>query len=207
MYRFIGQDVHVATLPVKTAKCIVCRLEMNWKPKELGQSKMATGVASSKACGIVAHTMLLPSTNRRIHALPQFQNLTCFEIAHSKEGMELFKRVSSSKGNYVVNKKHPLYLELRMHHGLSTTRKRKQLVTRTSEEGQEINEVAWNQTEHLHVSPIVLATILRGETGQTRPTRVSRSRQTILFADTHNERASILNNDAEPTDSTETDTR
>lgn len=123
-YQYIGDEVHIPRVADKGSRCIVCRLELRWK-KELGQKQMASGVGTCICCNIDAHASLLPSSNRMIHTLPQFKGLTCFQIAHSPEGMDLWRRGQSLKGSYKLDKKHAMYIELRQKHGLPIAGRRK----------------------------------------------------------------------------------
>jgi hypothetical protein len=121
---FIGESVHVPRQSSIGVRCIVCRLESNWI-KKLGQEKMTVGVGTCKCCGIDAHTSQLCSSNRKIHRMKAFANLTCFQIAHTPLGMDLLRRVSTGKGSYQVNTKHEIYLQLREQHGLERSTKKK----------------------------------------------------------------------------------
>jgi hypothetical protein len=127
---FVGDTVHIPTqASSRHIRCIVCRLEWHWKAKELGQGGMSSGVGTCKCCDISAHTAMPRSSNRKIHQLPIFRNLTCFQIAHTPEGLDLFRRVQSGKGSFQVNYKNPIYLELRKAHGLPIERTNKKAKT------------------------------------------------------------------------------
>jgi len=65
-------------------RCKICRLEYNWLPN-LGQSGIYSGLAQCSKCGIIAHNVVPIDSNRQIHQIPEFQNMTCFEIYHSPE--------------------------------------------------------------------------------------------------------------------------
>lgn len=122
---FIGDRVHLPKKSKGGSRCAVCRLEFNWNPKKIGQKNLTTAIGTCKVCGISAHTTLMPSSHRHIHKLKVFENLTCFQIAHTCEGMELFRRGVGNKGTFQVNEKHPIYAELRTKHGLPVGRDRK----------------------------------------------------------------------------------
>ena len=114
--------------------CAVCLLEYRWKRKELGMKGIFTNVGQCAKCGIVAHLVSCKDEREdgwKIHQLPQFTDLTCFEILHSTNGREMFMcRPASSPGaryKYTTKKNHPIIMDLREKHGLPPewTRKRK----------------------------------------------------------------------------------
>jgi hypothetical protein len=117
---YVGDTVHVTKWAEKGTRCIVYRLEQNWRPKELGQKFVTMSAGTCKSCGVDGHTSTLRSSNRAIHLYLQFKNLNCFQILHIPKGMELFQRTSSSssKGCYTINTKHPICIELQQHHDL-----------------------------------------------------------------------------------------
>lgn len=154
---FIGDSVHIPTQSLRGIRCMVCRLECHWKSKELGQEKMTTGVGTCKCCGIHAHTAQPRSSNRKIHKIKAFANLTCFQIAHTPEGMDLFRRVSTGKGSYQVNEKHPIYVQLRQAHGLPIQRSTKKRRTLSQSQNSILTDNSENATGNSTVSDMASA--------------------------------------------------
>ena len=115
----IGMDIDEHRPLNRAGRCMVCRMEYNWK-HELGQNGMASGCAECSKCGTSAHSSVVVDSNRIIHTLPQFRGMTCFEIMHSEDGRQMWPMVggASSKFNVKLNTKHPLVAKLRMEHGL-----------------------------------------------------------------------------------------
>ena len=56
-------------------------------------------------------------TNRRIHQFPEFDGLSCFDIAHSKNAQGLFG--SDTRLNYSVHLSRPIWKKLPQSYGLS----------------------------------------------------------------------------------------
>ena len=103
--------------------CAVCKLDWNLvKKKNLGKDPPKAGLTSDVArcmdCAIMAHDR--PCTVwRSIHSLPEFKDLTCFEIAHTTKGFDIWHRskepivnVDEKKRSYNPKTAHPTYLEL-----------------------------------------------------------------------------------------------
>jgi hypothetical protein len=82
---------------------MVCRLELHWK-KELGHDAALTkGVlAMCSCCGVHAHYCIPVNSNRQIHRMQYFQNMSCFDIMHSTYGYEIWDR--STKKLYMPSK-------------------------------------------------------------------------------------------------------
>jgi hypothetical protein len=126
------------------ARCLVCHLDWNIEKQVQCKAKASTGeksvkkaiykskrnIASKlllcKKCGISAHPTI-PQTPRHIHSIQQFQGLTCFEIAHTITGMEVWRRcdVTNTGRAYNPQMKHDVCNQLRELHGLDPTSARK----------------------------------------------------------------------------------
>jgi len=107
--------------------CAVCKTDWNLvrkreggKPSQLG---LTSDVARCQCCGITAHDRpcLL---KRTIHSIAEWSSLTCFEIAHTKSGFDLWQRslgdtthnITEAEDKklrgYNTKTSHPKYLEL-----------------------------------------------------------------------------------------------
>jgi hypothetical protein len=74
------------------ARCMVCRLENHWK-KTLGENNLTKNVAMCSCCRVYAHYCVpIDSQKWQIHKLDRFQNMSCFEIMHTKVGYEIWMR-------------------------------------------------------------------------------------------------------------------
>jgi len=104
--------------------CAVCRLDWNLvKKKNKGKDPPKAGltldVARCRGCAIVAHDRPC-SVLRTIHSLPEFKDLTCFEIAHTTKGFNIWHRPNDpieaagdqKKRSYNPKTAHPTYIEL-----------------------------------------------------------------------------------------------
>lgn len=134
-------DAHTAQTPMnKEVKCAVCRIEHNIlqthhdKEKHKSVQHLRAGVATCTQCGISAHNTLPKNGDCASYygtvireKMEEFQSLTCFQIAHTKCGYELWKRTDKSNVAYYPDQTHKLYKELCKAHGVSeaATRKRK----------------------------------------------------------------------------------
>jgi hypothetical protein len=124
------------------AKCILCRLDHNIERQALvgnnidddgtrketirqSQKNMWTQLLTCTTCRITAHPTI-PSKRRRIHGLSMFKGLTCFQIAHTKEGYEVLRRNNNKTGRaYNPQMKHPICQRVREMHGLQALQARK----------------------------------------------------------------------------------
>jgi hypothetical protein len=106
---------------------------------------IASKLLLCKKCGISAHPTI-PQTPRHIHSIQQFQGLTCFEIAHTITGMEVWRRcdVTNTGRAYNPQMKHDVCNQLRELHGLDPTsarkRKRKERDQSTSSDSEDSND-------------------------------------------------------------------
>ena len=130
---------HVPVSGAKRDRCLVCRLELGMN-NSLGQKGLTTDVVQCKACGIMAHGTVLLDSNRFIHTIPEFKQLTCFEIFHSKAAKGIWKmNPEGSKYKTCVCATHPIVKSLRVMHGKSEIiqRKRKQQPSGNDEEDED----------------------------------------------------------------------
>jgi Transposase IS4 len=122
-------------------RCAVCRLDYNTERKARGhkrsqgastidnkqlQKNMANRLATCARCKIAAHATRAPQL-RLIHQMEPFKNLTCFQIAHTPEGYQVWKR-GENTGNgkaYYPQMTHPICKKLRELHGLDPQQARK----------------------------------------------------------------------------------
>jgi Transposase IS4 len=122
------------------AKCAVCRLDWNIKrlarmgrddwgyraKSELHVSKrgIASKLSICTKCRITAHPTV-PPNQRKIHSIADFKDLTCFQIAHTQAGCEVWKRTSDAGRAYMPQMKHTICNRLRELHGLDPLSARK----------------------------------------------------------------------------------
>ena len=108
----------------KRPRCCVCQLEIGLCEDidEKGLRK-SVAVCSCGGCVISAHTCKQNHGNRKIFALPQFENMTCFQIAHHPRTEGLWKR---SKNGYSTCQNHPLLKRLKTLHGHTPTIRRRE---------------------------------------------------------------------------------
>ncbi|CAB9525639.1 unknown protein [Seminavis robusta] len=112
-------------------KCIVCRLECgNFFGKTIGEAGIRRNVSTCSICKVPAHNCVPASSDREIHNLPQFKGKTCFEIAHSPDGLSLWPiraNLNHKHGPRSSCRSCPAWQMLRERHGLppKETRKRK----------------------------------------------------------------------------------
>lgn len=103
-------------------RCMVCRLESRrgFNP-DIGQAGIKSGVCKCDECFVVAHHCIPSVEGRFIHTLPCFDGKTCFEILHTKEGLEIWPPRDNPQqhpnGPRRFAKNHPLVQQLRMFHG------------------------------------------------------------------------------------------
>ncbi len=124
-----GGDVHLHNPQIVTGKklrCTVCALEGRWGTvSKFGQCKHVSK-CTYPGCNVVAHATV-PHNKHRIHKLPRFFSMTCFQIMHTKEGRQLWPH---NKNNMVrrrtcLQQKHPTYIALRKASGLPEGRRKK----------------------------------------------------------------------------------
>ncbi len=103
--------------------CCVCKLEENWQTKidnikdEQGKSSRLQKhlcKCQNSECKLKAHYACVDH-ERKIFMLPKFENMWCFEIAHSTVCRGLFQPMHKSDNHmsYPVATSHPLYLHIR----------------------------------------------------------------------------------------------
>ncbi|CAB9498182.1 unknown protein [Seminavis robusta] len=111
-------------------RCIVCRLESGqWFNPKLGEAGIRSGLSMCSICGIFAHNHIISDSDRHIHNLQQFQDKTCFQIAHHPDGVALWQLRDRHhcKGPRSICRSAPLWKTLRKLYGKPEieTRKRK----------------------------------------------------------------------------------
>jgi Transposase IS4 len=129
-------DGHVPTVCNEQYKrCIVCRLDFNVlrmarrekggsaDDNKVSQKSICRNLAACPKCKITAHSMVLAEP-RKIHDLDEFKGMTCFQIAHTNQGYQIWKRVNDNK-KYHPNMTHPICEKLRKVHGLEEKQARK----------------------------------------------------------------------------------
>ena len=114
------QISHVPSYISGRHKCIVCKLECSdaLGGSDVGYQLIGTGVAGCTGCSIIAHSTI-PKYKRKLHSFEAFQNKTCHEIIHTKEGRELWARKGPDEPgrNYMPQVSHPHYKQLRTLYG------------------------------------------------------------------------------------------
>ena len=119
-----GQGIHV---PIQNRhsgrkRCFVCQLEVGTSQiNESGNRNNGVCVCGNEDCFISAHNYIPRDNQRKIRHLPQFENLTCFEIAHHPASAGLWKFASNG---YRRCPSHPLVRKLKSLHGLTPTLRR-----------------------------------------------------------------------------------
>lgn len=142
-------DGHKQVRAKSESKCSVCILEWKWRD-ELPQDQQntitgkghKTNVALCEKCGIKAHAIRISSERQnRIHKLPEFNGMSCFEIMHTPQGQSIWPRNPVScnhRKKYDLNQRHPIVNSLREAYGLSRQMgKRKASSTQTSTVNQD----------------------------------------------------------------------
>ncbi|CAB9517121.1 unknown protein [Seminavis robusta] len=72
-------------------KCIVCRLECgNFFGNLISEAGIKRNVSVCSICKVPAHNCVPADSPRKIHRLPQFKGKTCFEIAHTPDGLSMW---------------------------------------------------------------------------------------------------------------------
>ena len=125
---------HLAVSNKSRSRCMVCRLELSMD-KTFSQKGLARGVAdcSEQDCPIHAHNTLVPEAGRQIHNFPEFQGMTCFQIAHSHEARGLWNLYPEGKQTVNPVKSHHIYQQLRILHRLDPVVRRKKARTTTTD--------------------------------------------------------------------------
>ena len=115
-----GTEVHRARNAPSKTRCAVCKLDCNYEQKGETGVMDSTHVCSEVACHRMAHGGFVAKM-RKMHCLPAFIGMTCFEIIHSQTGRETWSykpdREARNKA-CSVNCSHPLAQDLRVAHGL-----------------------------------------------------------------------------------------
>ena len=87
-----GRKGHYPVTPDKAkTPCIVCRMETNdglGGRNKGGMQKIYNSVAYCKDCRMSAH-FTVPGKKRKIHELSYFNNMSCWDVMHSKKGYQL----------------------------------------------------------------------------------------------------------------------
>ena len=93
-------------------------------------------MCSCVSCGLHAHSTVM-GIDCKIFSLEGFENMTCFDIAHSKECIGLWKETISAGGSewrgdklakvksYTVMRTHPIFKRLRVLYNLPLVETRK----------------------------------------------------------------------------------
>ncbi len=103
--------------------CCVCKLEENWQTKtDNVKDEQGKNIRSQKylckcqncASKLLAYNILVDH-DLKIFMFPEFENMSCFEMAHSTVYRGLFCPMNKSDDHmsYSVATSHPLYLHLR----------------------------------------------------------------------------------------------
>ncbi|CAB9517268.1 hypothetical protein SEMRO_845_G209950.1 [Seminavis robusta] len=72
-------------------KCIVCRLECgSFFGSMISEAGIKRNVSVCSVCKVPAHNCVPADSPRQIHRLPQFKGKTCFEIAHTPDGLNMW---------------------------------------------------------------------------------------------------------------------
>ena len=141
------QDVdgenHVPVVVSSNNRCVVCRLE-HIMDEKIGGRGMTRCVARCVRCGVLAHPYMPTDSNREIHKLECFQGMSCFQIAHSKEGRDIWKESFQRKRKqFSINKKNPIVIKLQRLHGFEAairdSRKRKKIADEDSSDTSDNN--------------------------------------------------------------------
>jgi Transposase IS4 len=122
---------HKPTQSRKRRACTVCQLEVTSMNPSLGTSGLKSNVSFCDTCGCWAHAAIQIDSNRRIHKLPEFQGMSCFDIMHSKEGLEIWpiRELHHPRGPRACRTAHPVVQKLRVLHGRSAKKERKKKAT------------------------------------------------------------------------------
>jgi len=118
-------DDHFPIASKTKTKCTVCRLELHMN-KRLGHGNLTRSVATCLCCGVHAHSCVLIDSNRQIHKLPLFVNLSCFEIMHCSVGYEIWPRSNAPNAQKRLYPKqdHSVVKQLREFHNVSRKNRR-----------------------------------------------------------------------------------
>jgi Transposase IS4 len=128
---------HIPESSNKRHACNVCKLEVGMN-KELGLAGVKKEVSICRECKCTAHASIQKDSNRLIHRLPQFANMTCFDIMHSPEGLAIWplKDECSTSSNKMGPRglpktSHAIVQQLRVCHGLTAKKQRSTKSTTT----------------------------------------------------------------------------
>ncbi len=137
----------------RNSKCLVCRLDHNIKRQSLDSIKdelikketlrnslqnIEAQLAFCTKCRITAHPTI-PKKQRHIHSIDDFKGLTCFQIAHTQKGFEVWKRNTDNTSGRAYNPQmtHPICQQVRGLHGLQAKQARKRKRNSADDEAEE----------------------------------------------------------------------
>jgi hypothetical protein len=83
------QHLPVAIPPEHRQDCTVCAFETCWA--RLSAAGLRKSTARCSKCGIVAHATI-PKIKKKIHDIEWSRDKTCFQMMHTKEGYEIWRR-------------------------------------------------------------------------------------------------------------------
>ncbi|CAB9500921.1 expressed unknown protein [Seminavis robusta] len=151
------EDIMKDHLPLQTKmksnarqRCLVCRLENGeWFDPKLGATGIRTGLAVCSVCGIYAHNHIVTDSDRKIHHLQQFQEKTCFQIAHHPDGVALwkFRDPKHCKGARSICRNAPIWKTLRTLYGKPDKEIRKRKRQDTAKGGKKSSEETSDDSE------------------------------------------------------------
>jgi hypothetical protein len=140
------------------AICAVCKVDFNIERLSLNNAEdakrilkeskngMMTHLSTCTKCHIVCHPTI-PKKRRKIHSVDLFQGLTCFQIAHTIQGFQIWRRNweksdASAKNvrSYNPQMKHELCSKVRELYGLPATQARKRKRSDTSQQNSSVND-------------------------------------------------------------------
>jgi Transposase IS4 len=126
-----SMEGHLA-MEMKTSggsRCIVCRLECSkGLNSQLGEVGLKASLSECAKCLVTAHNTVFRDSTRQIHRMDRFKNMTCFQILHSMEGLELWpmrQPLNHTKGPRCLKTSHPIYKELRVFYGKPPNKRRR----------------------------------------------------------------------------------
>ena len=115
-----GVAVHQAVQAPKRSRCAVCKLDQNFNGVGAGVMDN-TSSCTLPDCQRIAHHSFLQQP-RKIHQVPAFVGMTCYEILHSTVGRAVWKykgaaRSTAKEKLYSVSFSHPAIQQLRILYG------------------------------------------------------------------------------------------
>lgn len=130
-------EEHIPERAKAGTRCPVCALEVCWLEKEMNTAGVKSGVHRCKKCGVTGHNFV-PRAKNKIHELPAFSNMSCFDIMHSKLGQEIWPRIEGSRFAFVRIDKHPVITKIRQEYGLHPLngKKRKSVTYNSNDDEQ-----------------------------------------------------------------------